>query len=767
MASGVLLVGLFLLQVSLLNGSPLNGLSRGKSYQDDLEFKEKLRAVLEDVKDDDTHSRIMAVNEAHKKYQDEAQKKQPIDVEENIVETNMEQSVNNLFEGDIELTPEQQEMIRRTGSLNKRTAGQISVYSLWRNRLVPYMIASSLKSKRHLIREAVRIFERYTCLKFYELSSAPSNMNYLYIDRRAGCHSLIGKTYSKKHQVLSLGNGCHDIGTILHEMTHAIGFYHEQGRTDRDKYVRVLWENIIAGQEYNFERHDIGSVGSLGLPYDYESLMHYGKRTFTRNGENTLERIDNPNGKLGRTGGSFSSTDKVAINALYECTKYPAGYSGYSSWSEWFPCNWACQRTRQRYCIGARSEYLKKKLCPGSDEHGVELEYKKCAPSECGPINGGWSRWSPWSSCNAKCGQGTKTRDRKCTNPYPMRNGKKCPGKAKDTEECTAGKCKLAYYETQFEGNMGSWKSEGPGYLKWVLEDIWRRPGPKADHTNGNFRGGYLYLPTGPSSIFKGKAKFKNTFGWSDKPFCLTFYYLMDGPSVGTLSIVIRILMGNNDKSWTVFTASGSKGRQWHFGSAFINVINKNFEVSFEGSGNGRKEQGTIALDDLYYYTGRCPNTPTAKPTVPPCIDIEMKCKQWAYEGECARRPKFMTEFCRKSCVCSPVKCKDTNKKCSYWTGIGECKKNAGWMRKNCCVSCRKELSCTDKDQKKCSNWAKKNECTKNSGWMLKNCCKSCKKELACTDDNKNCSRWAGKGECSKNPSWMKKHCCKSCRKHG
>ena len=81
--------------------------------------------------------------------------------------------------------------------------------------------------------------------------------------------------------------------------------------------------SFFPGQEYNFERHDIGSVGSLGLPYDYESLMHYGKKTFTRNGENTLERINNPNGKLGRTGGTFSSTDKVAINALYECNRYP------------------------------------------------------------------------------------------------------------------------------------------------------------------------------------------------------------------------------------------------------------------------------------------------------------------------------------------------------------------------------------------------------------------------------------------------------------
>jgi hypothetical protein len=31
----------------------------------------------------------MAVNEVHRKYQDEASKKEPIDIEENIVETNL------------------------------------------------------------------------------------------------------------------------------------------------------------------------------------------------------------------------------------------------------------------------------------------------------------------------------------------------------------------------------------------------------------------------------------------------------------------------------------------------------------------------------------------------------------------------------------------------------------------------------------------------------------------------------------------------------
>lgn len=48
-------------------------------------------------------------------------------------------------------------------------------------------------------------------------------------------------------QLLSLGPRCDHKAIIEHEMLHALGFYHEQSRQDRDDYVKIHLDQVIDG----------------------------------------------------------------------------------------------------------------------------------------------------------------------------------------------------------------------------------------------------------------------------------------------------------------------------------------------------------------------------------------------------------------------------------------------------------------------------------------------------------------------------------------
>ena len=52
---------------------------------------------------------------------------------------------------------------------------------------------------------------------------------------------------SVKNTNLSFGFG-------MHEMMHALGFYHEHSRPDRDNYIEIIEENVKKG---NFQILDI------------------------------------------------------------------------------------------------------------------------------------------------------------------------------------------------------------------------------------------------------------------------------------------------------------------------------------------------------------------------------------------------------------------------------------------------------------------------------------------------------------------------------
>ena len=65
------------------------------------------------------------------------------------------------------------------------------------------------------------------------------------------------------------------VGNIIHETGHAVGFRHEHTRPIRDSYVQIQPSNIMPEELINFYAEDEFRVSTLEVPYDYGSIMHY------------------------------------------------------------------------------------------------------------------------------------------------------------------------------------------------------------------------------------------------------------------------------------------------------------------------------------------------------------------------------------------------------------------------------------------------------------------------------------------------------------
>lgn len=57
----------------------------------------------------------------------------------------------------------------------------------------------------------------------------------------------------------------------------------------------------------------------MGQGYDYDSIMHYDRTAFTKNGEPTIVAIGNDKKKFGTKNHRLSEKDIIEINALYDC----------------------------------------------------------------------------------------------------------------------------------------------------------------------------------------------------------------------------------------------------------------------------------------------------------------------------------------------------------------------------------------------------------------------------------------------------------------
>ncbi|XP_041845330.1 low choriolytic enzyme-like [Melanotaenia boesemani] len=178
---------------------------------------------------------------------------------------------------------------------------------------VPYYISTNYNSEEsNIIIRGLESFSQSTCIRFVPWK--PDDLHYLYFEAKTGCWSYVGR--QNVGQYISLEKpGCLHHSTVQHEVLHALGFQHEQERSDRDEYVKILFENIKPEFKFAFEKVE---TNNLMTPYDFNSVMQYNKYAFSKNGKPTIVAKCDPNLDFGHAK-QMSKNDIARINRLYNC----------------------------------------------------------------------------------------------------------------------------------------------------------------------------------------------------------------------------------------------------------------------------------------------------------------------------------------------------------------------------------------------------------------------------------------------------------------
>ena len=175
--------------------------------------------------------------------------------------------------GDIALSDEDISYFNQSLSRSRRAATNDSE-RIWPRGVIPFVFRAHWDANMiKTFHEQMRVWEHHTCVQF--VPEIPDKGYILFASRDCGCCSYVGRQTGNMPQGLSIGRGCEKPGTILHELGHAVGFWHEMARPDRDSYIEINWNNIY---EYNHDNFEIEpNVDSRGVSYDPFSIMHYGK----------------------------------------------------------------------------------------------------------------------------------------------------------------------------------------------------------------------------------------------------------------------------------------------------------------------------------------------------------------------------------------------------------------------------------------------------------------------------------------------------------
>ncbi|XP_053385659.1 uncharacterized protein LOC123538853 [Mercenaria mercenaria] len=134
-------------------------------------------------------------------------------------------------------------------------------------------------------------------------------------------------------------------------------------------------------------------------------------------------------------GGQYCTGDPLHVQSC-NISRCPID-GNWTHWSTWSSCDVSCDngtQIRTRTCTHPPSAN------GGADCIGQNTEHMPCIKDLC-PVHGGWTTWSGWGSCSSTCDFGIQRRNRSCSNPYPSSFGEHCFGESRDDRVCLQPAC--------------------------------------------------------------------------------------------------------------------------------------------------------------------------------------------------------------------------------------------------------------------------------------------------------------------------------------
>ncbi|XP_058456732.1 hatching enzyme 1.2-like [Malaya genurostris] len=223
------------------------------------------------------------------------------------------------YQGDIMLVPPENGRVSIPDTLTSY---------IWPNGTVPYVIVGNFsESEKTTIRNAMDMYKQYTCVRFVP-RTANDNLFVTIGNNDTGCYSYIGRQSNNQYNYINLQTPqcLMAVGTPVHEMMHALGFYHEFVRPDRDQYITInrsaLLPELQSDEIYNnnFAKLQPEDGQTYNIPYNYGSVMHYSRYAGAQSRKYPVLINKQPwVGDFGNENG-FAATDVMEVNYRYNCT---------------------------------------------------------------------------------------------------------------------------------------------------------------------------------------------------------------------------------------------------------------------------------------------------------------------------------------------------------------------------------------------------------------------------------------------------------------